>query len=592
MKKLMIFGLLISLFAFWGSKNEVNTAHAEEVAQETGTSATFFDESIYKSLNPYSDNIISMKISNNAADLPLEKDYVCNPIPMPNCTYTDTSGNETIPEEGVIFAYLSYASDSTETNKRYNCVLYADVDIIYANYKTHDMFSNFLNLEELDIKMLNTSKTTLMVSMFYNCPSLTKLDLSNLDTSNVTSMMTLFANCSSLTELDLTSFNTSNVKNMDSIFAGCSSLTQLNLSSFNTSSVTGSLASMFAGCSSLTELDLSNFNTSNVTYMNGMFSECLSLTELDLSNFNTSSVTNMSYMFNGCSSLTQVNLSGFNTSNVKNMSGMFSGCTSLTQLDLSNFKTSGVNNMKSMFKNCSSITELNVLSFDTKYVRNAEEMFNGCVSLKKLNVSSFDLGRSCRDSSNGLVDFLSDCINLEYFKSPKALPTSSLYNKHFINLPSQFTDYYGVTTLTNENLSQYPVFNIPGEKFIRDWQTLRTEGGDNGICAAIPSSSTGNAKLTQLLTDYDSFDAETKTYVNKTTDKDNVTVGESVTYVKNVLNGTQTTEKDYGISKEDAGSYMTMGITEESSYLIAIIALLGVLAIIAYYFYNKKRQAI
>ncbi len=45
MKKLMILGLLISLFAFWGSKNEVNKVYAEEtVPNAVGeTSATFFE---------------------------------------------------------------------------------------------------------------------------------------------------------------------------------------------------------------------------------------------------------------------------------------------------------------------------------------------------------------------------------------------------------------------------------------------------------------------------------------------------------------------------------------------------------------------
>lgn len=39
---------------------------------------------------------------------------------------------------------------------------------------------------------------------------------------------------------------------------------------------------------------------------------------------------------------------------------------------------------------------------------------------------------------------------------------------------------------------------------------------------------------------------------------------------------------------EDAGSFMTMSITEDFQYLIVIVGVLGILAVITYYFVEKN----
>jgi len=191
-----------------------------------------------------------------------------------------------------------------------------------------------------------------------------------------------------------------------------------------------------------------------------------------------------------------------------------------------------------------------------------------------------------------LDEFLKGCISLEYLKSPKALPSDSSTNsKHAITLPSQFSPYSGITTLAAANLADHKVINLPGDKFIYEWKNLRTDGGDNGICAALPSTSTNNTKLKQLLSNYKKFDAETKKYVDDTIDKDNVTIGQSVEYFQNVLDGKQPISGNYNGIKDDTGSYMTISLTEESPYLIALISLIGILSVAGYYFYNKKKQA-
>ncbi len=481
--------------------NATNLSQYPELSllPEAGTAATFGRYGIGNGLGAYRNKIVSIKLSNNILEIP--STLAGERIIIPNCTYIDASGIESTPIEGVIFAYLSEATNSTETNKLYNCVLYANVETIYANSDANSMFFGYQVLEKFDITILDTSKVINMFGMFQNCPSLTELDLSNFKTSNVIRMH-----------------------------------------------------DMFSGCSSLTSLDLSSFDTSKVITMERMFQDCSSLTNVDLSSFKTTNVGGMTQMFEGCKSLSEINLSNFVTSNVEQMDYMFSGCSSLTELNLSNFDTSKVSNMNQMFRKCSSLT--------------------------KLDLSNFDMSN---DPDVGGI--ILDCEQLGYIKSP-----TMLWEDQIIELPTQFRPYSDITALTTANLAEHKVIILQGDKFIYEWKNLRTEGGDNGICNAIPSTSTGNAKLTQLLADYDNFDTETKEYVDKAIDKDNVKIGESVAYVKNVLAGTQTTENDYGINKEDAGSYMTMSITGESPYLIVVISLLGVFAVLGYYFYNKKKQ--
>jgi len=490
MKKLMILSIMISLFAFWGSKNEVNIARADECALESETAVTFFDSSSERHLSnsdlkPHFGHIVNIKISNKASDLPLAENYICDPIKIEGCIYTDASGNTFTPSDNdAMRAYLSHAN--SDDNGWYDCVLYANVSKIYASNDSSYMFSKFINLQTIDVTQLDTS---------------------------------------------------------------------------------------------------------NVTNMSYMFSECSKLSKIELGKMNTMCVTNMDSMFYKCASLTEVNLSSFDTSLVTNMSAMFTDCTSLTTLNLQNFDTSEVTHMGAMFRSCSSLVELNVSNFDTSNVRNFQLMFSECSNLIKLDLSNFDLTHCCdSDVIFGAKSILTKCHKLEYLKCPKILSEKSTADPLYaIELPTQFSEYYGVKLINSENLSQYKTLCIPGDEFAKKWRALRTEGGDNGICAFLTKGTANNDKLNQLLTEYDVMDKDYQEYLNTVTDKENVTVGESITYVKNVLNGSQTTNGNYNGIKDDAGSYMTTSITEESPYLIAVISLLGVIAVIGYYFYNKKQ---
>ena len=54
--------------------------------------------------------------------------------------------------------------------------------------------------------------------MFSDCLELENLDLSNFNTLNVTNMQGMFNECNELKYLDLSNFNTSNVSNFKQMF--------------------------------------------------------------------------------------------------------------------------------------------------------------------------------------------------------------------------------------------------------------------------------------------------------------------------------------------------------------------------------------
>ena len=242
-----------------------------------------------------------------------------------------------------------------------------------------------------DVKELDTSNVTSMVSMFNDCGKLTNLDISGWDTGNVTNMGSMFNGCSKLTSLEIGSWNTGNVTSMRFMFCGCSKLTSLDIGSWNTGNVTN-MGSMFSNCSSLTSLDIGSWNTGNVTNMGSMFDGCSKLTSLEIGSWNTGNVTDMGSMFYNCGKLTSLDIGSWNTSSVSSIYAMFSGCSNLTSLDVGSWNTSKVTSMNSMFYNCSKLTSLNVGDWDTSKVTSMIYMFSGCSKLTNLNIRNWDTG--------------------------------------------------------------------------------------------------------------------------------------------------------------------------------------------------------
>ena len=255
-----------------------------------------------------------------------------------------------------------------------------------------NLFRDFLNLEEIDLTNVNTSRTTNMASLFSGCTYLKSINFADIDTSKVTTMHSMFNDCAKLESIDLSRFDTSNVTSMIHMFCGCSSLTSIDLSKFDTRNVTD-MKGMFAGCSGLTSLDLSGLKNCNVHDMSNMFSGCKGLTSLDLSNLNTSDVVLFYNMFGSCSGLTSLDLSSFDTSGATNMANMFSECTGLTSLDLSSWDTSNVKTVSEIFKGCNNLETVDMSNWNTQNVETVSSMFNSCSKLTSVDLSNFDTSK-------------------------------------------------------------------------------------------------------------------------------------------------------------------------------------------------------
>ena len=263
-----------------------------------------------------------------------------------------------------------------------------------------NMFRNCKNIEKINFGNINTSSVIDMNRLFYNCLKLTSLDISNFDTSSVTSIEGMFYGCSDLLSIDLSNFNTTKVKIMCLLFYKCSKLTSIDISNFDISKV-NDMSYLFRDCKLLKSIKLWNMNTSSVRDMRGLFYYCESLESIDLSSFDTSSVTLMGYMFFRCYSLKSIILpETFNTSNVVSMYAMFSHCKTLISLNLSIFDTSQVTDMGFLFDNCIELKYLDISNFSPLNISSIDGIFHNMSSLVYLNIYSFEINEKTNKSSS------------------------------------------------------------------------------------------------------------------------------------------------------------------------------------------------
>lgn len=193
---------------------------------------------------------------------------------------------------------------------------YAIPEKIYLNGDSSELFSEYKNLQDIDLSSFDTSLVTNMSYMFTHSPIKT-LDVSRFNTKNVTDMRRMFGGLR-ITQLELGNFDTSNVTNMSGMFGGCVYLTTLDLSAFDTMNVTD-MSNMFSNMYELKHVNLISFNTEKVTDMEGMFNEDKKIEHLDLSSFKTPQLKNISRMFYQTHALKTINMSNFKMQKVEDM---------------------------------------------------------------------------------------------------------------------------------------------------------------------------------------------------------------------------------------------------------------------------------
>ena len=73
------------------------------------------------------------------------------------------------------------------------------------------MFSESVNIKEIDLSNFDFSDVITMENMFRNCKNIEKINFGNINTSSVIDMNRLFYNWLKLTSLDISNFDTSSV---------------------------------------------------------------------------------------------------------------------------------------------------------------------------------------------------------------------------------------------------------------------------------------------------------------------------------------------------------------------------------------------
>ena len=128
-------------------------------------------------------------------------------------------------------------------------------------------------------------------------------------------------------------------------------------------------------------------------------------------------------------------------------------------------------------------------------------------------------------------------------------------------------------------------YNDSVVKFASDWAAMRTDGGVNGICEFLKSGTEKRDTLDYMLAGFDNL-TNSDELANYNDGDSQTSILDSINYVKSIINGEQKTDGDYGIN---SGVIITSNYSIDSTSLIALFALLGIGAISAYYFIEKKK---
>lgn len=264
------------------------------------------------------------------------------------------------------------------------------------------IFGSLSNLREVDLRNLDTSRTTMMDRLFYGS-DLESLDLSTLDTTHATSMDEMFD------EYDETLTTVKLGENFSFSGAGSTRLCSLPSGAWAAESdgalyqetdVPSNKADTYTrggweetgSCWSKLDDD----GKLTIRPKDGVSGEIGSMRFWDNADVKEvefvgtiKAPRDSSQLFRGAEKLTSINLEALDTSLVTDMSSMFEGCSSLEEVDLSTFDLTEVTRANYMFRDCSSLKTVNAHGLNAPLLKSTSGMFEGCKMLTAADFGDF-----------------------------------------------------------------------------------------------------------------------------------------------------------------------------------------------------------
>ena len=115
-------------------------------------------------------------------------------------------------------------------------------------------------------------------------------------------------------------------------------------------------------------------------------------------------------------------------------------------------------------------------------------------------------------------------------------------------------------------------------EFVNEWHTLRVNGS---ICEMLEPANVD--KLNKMIAKYESYNDDERAAIASATDIEGVTIGETIEYLKTLLNHKET-------EKSDSRSVIITAIDNNQTNVIVLFALLGFIPIVYYIVALKKRK--
>ena len=116
-------------------------------------------------------------------------------------------------------------------------------------------------------------------------------------------------------------------------------------------------------------------------------------------------------------------------------------------------------------------------------------------------------------------------------------------------------------------------------EFVNEWRTLRVNGS---ICEMLEPGNVD--KLNKMIAKYESYSDDERAAIASATDIEGVTIGETIEYLKNLLNYKET-------EKSDSRSVIITAIDNNQANVIVLFAILGFIPIVYYIVALKKKKA-